>query len=63
MREYWQYEFYTGDHKRTRYFYGTEAAAQRRAKRYTADKKDLVKLDRSFAKNLKMEQKVRFIDL
>ncbi|MGI5921634.1 MAG: hypothetical protein ACOX6I_07845 [Syntrophomonadaceae bacterium] len=63
MREYWQLELYVNDCRKTRYFYGTEAAARRRTKRYTADKKELIKLSRPHAQYLKKEKKVHIIDL
>lgn len=63
MREYWQLDFYVNDYRKTRYFYGTEAAANRRTRRYEADRKDLRKISRSRAEYLKTEKRAHFIDL
>ncbi|MGE5398157.1 MAG: hypothetical protein ACM3MK_11580 [Chitinophagales bacterium] len=63
MRHYWQLDLYTGDSHKTRYLYGTEAAANSRTRRYTADKKELKQLDRPLGIHLKTVKKIRFIDL
>jgi hypothetical protein len=63
MREYWQLDFYVNDYHKTRYFYGTEAAAKRRTKRYEADRKDLIKLSKSRAEYLRTEKKAHIIEL
>ncbi|NLO21189.1 MAG: hypothetical protein GX119_04230 [Syntrophomonadaceae bacterium] len=63
MRQYWQFEYLSDFGKKIRYFYGTEAAVQRRIKRYQGDGKELKNLNRSKAKYLKMENKVNFITL
>lgn len=63
MREYWQLDFNVNNHQKTRYFYGTEAAARRRTRRYNADRADLKKMSRAKAEYLKTEKKAHFIDL
>ena len=40
MRQYWQFEYLSDFGKKTRFFYGTEAAVQRRVKRYQGDDKN-----------------------
>lgn len=63
MRQYWQFEYLSDFGKKTRYFYGTEAAVQRRVKRYQGEGKALRNLNRAKAQHLKKEKKVHFIDL
>ncbi len=63
MRYYWQLDMYSGDSHKVRYFYGTEAAANSRTRRYTADRKDLKQLSKFQADNLKTEKNARFIKL
>lgn len=63
MRHYWKFTFYLNDKQKTRYFYGTESTAERRASRTTGEKKNLVKLSKSHVSYLKTEKNVRFIDL
>ncbi|MEN6350574.1 MAG: hypothetical protein ABFD08_14410 [Syntrophomonas sp.] len=63
MREYWQLDFYIDNHQKTRYLYGTEAAARRRARRYEADRVDLRRMSKSKTEYLKTEKKVHIINL
>ncbi|MEQ8200128.1 MAG: hypothetical protein ABRQ24_01765 [Syntrophomonadaceae bacterium] len=63
MKQYWQFEFYRDGHKRTRFFYGTEAALQRRTKKYECDRKDVRNISKTRADFLKTEKKAHFIDL
>jgi hypothetical protein len=63
MREYWQLDFYVNDIKKTRYLFGTEAAANRRFKKYKYENKDLKKMNKSKAEYLKNEKKAHFIEL
>lgn len=63
MRHYWQLDMFTGDNHKIRYLYGTEAAANSRTRRYTADRKDLKQLSKFQADCLKNEKKARFIVL
>ncbi|PKM76014.1 MAG: hypothetical protein CVU90_14555 [Firmicutes bacterium HGW-Firmicutes-15] len=63
MRLYWQFDYLTDFGRKTRYFYGTEAAAQRRIKKYKCDMKGLRNLSKTTAQYLKMEKKAHFIDL
>ena len=63
MRHYWKFTFYLNEKQKTRYFYGTENTAERRANRTTGERKNLVRLSRSHAVYLKNEKKARFIDL
>lgn len=63
MKLYWQFEYVTDFGSKTRYFYGTETAAQRRIKRYTSDRKDLKNISKSRVEFLKTEKKAYFIDL
>ncbi|MDD3364170.1 MAG: hypothetical protein PHZ03_04260 [Syntrophomonas sp.] len=63
MRLYWQFDYLSDFGSKTRYFYGTEAAAQRRIKKYNCDRKDLRNLSKSRVQYLKMEKKAHFIDL
>jgi hypothetical protein len=63
MRQYWQFNFYVDGRQKTRYFYGTPAAAERRAKRYTCDSRELRRLSKSKAQYLKAEKNARFITL
>jgi hypothetical protein len=63
MKEYWQIDFYADNIKKTRYLYGTEAAANRRFKKYKYENKELRKISKSKAEYLKQEKKVHIIDL
>ncbi|MEN6462131.1 MAG: hypothetical protein ABFC94_12265 [Syntrophomonas sp.] len=63
MRGYWQLEFYVEGHHKIRYLYGTDAAVQRRVKRYNPDSKILIKLDKAKVQYLKTEKNARFITL
>lgn len=63
MKNFWQFEFYIKNEKRTRYFRGTEAAVGRRVRRYDSERKNLVQISKSKAEYLKTEKKARFIDL
>ena len=56
MRQYWQFEYLSDFGKKTRFFYGTEAAVQRRVKRYQGDDKKLKTLNRAKAKILKWKK-------
>ncbi len=63
MRQYWQLDYFCDFGWRTRYFYGTEAAVQRRARRYESERKNLKNISRSRVDFLKSEKKAHFITL
>lgn len=63
MKQYWQFDFYRDGLKKTRFFYGSEAAVRRRTRRYECDQKELVNLTKSKVNYLKSEKKAHFIDL
>lgn len=63
MKEYWQFDFLSDFGMKTRYFYGTEAAVQKRIKQYKYDSKNLRIVSKSRAQYLKTEKKAHFIDL
>jgi hypothetical protein len=63
MKQYWQFDYLSDFGPKTRYFYGTEAAVQRRLKHYQCEVKELKKLDKSRAKYLIMERKAHLIEL
>ncbi|MDD4802344.1 MAG: hypothetical protein PHF24_05310 [Syntrophomonas sp.] len=63
MKLYWQLDYLSDFGKKTRYFYGTEAAAQRRTKRYKCENRDLRNLSKSRVQYLKTEKKAHFIEL
>lgn len=63
MKQYWQFDYMSDFGKKIRYFYGTEAAVQRRVKRYKGDSKELRRLSKSKAQYLIEEKKMHFIDL
>lgn len=63
MRQYWQFNYLSDFGNKTRYFYGTEVAVQRRIKNYKCESKDLIYLSKSKAQYLKTEKKAHFIVL
>ncbi len=63
MKQYWQFDFYRDGQKKRRFFYGTEAALQRRIKKYECDRKDLRNISQSRVQYLKMEKEAHFISL
>jgi len=63
MRQYWQLDYHGEFGWKTRYFYGTEAKVQGRAKRYTCDVKELKNISKSIAQYLKEEKKAHIIVL
>lgn len=63
MRQYWQFEYFVDGKHKIRYFYGTEAAVNRRAKRYDGCGKQIKLLNKSEVLHLKQEKEARFIDL
>lgn len=63
MKQYWQFDFFTDFGKKTRYFYGTEAAVQRKVKSYKYDNKDLKNISKTRFQYLKTEKKAHLIDL
>lgn len=63
MKQYWQFDFYRDGRKKTRFFHATDAALQRRIKKYECDRKDLRQLSKSKVQYLKMEKKAHIIDL
>lgn len=63
MKQYWQLDYYRNGNRTTRFFYGTEAAVQRRVRRYECDHKDLRHMSKSRVEFLKAEKQKHFIDL
>lgn len=63
MRQYWQLDYFCDFGWKTRYFYGTEAAVQRRARNYESDRKNLKNISKSRVEFLKTEKNARFISL
>ena len=62
MKNYWQFDFYVDGRQKTRYFFGTDAAVQKRVKKYKCDRKDLRGMSKSKAEYLR-EKKTHIIDL
>jgi len=63
MKQYWQFDYYRGDCKKTRFFHGTEAALRQRTKKYECDSNELTNLSKSRVEYLKLVKKAHFIDL
>lgn len=63
MRQYWQFDYIVDGKHKIRYFYGTEAAVNRRTKRYKCDSREITVLSKSQVNYLKTVKEARFIDL
>jgi hypothetical protein len=63
MKQYWQFDYYRGEIKKTRFFYGTEAKLKQRTKKYECDRKDLRNISKSRVEYLKTEKNAHFIEL
>lgn len=63
MKQYWQLDYFRDGHCTTRFFYGTESAVQRRARRYQCDHKDLRLISKSRVEFLRTEKQKIIISL